>query len=472
MGGSPLFKEHSAESHRPESPTMNALKLPSSVLDQDGDEQRHFSSSESEWSPKYAEQINDEARRPVSARVMGSGLLSPEAASFQPGSSSNSFVGVFGADVGVWNPDVEPQQDWSASLARSVSRSAPNTPRVSEWGSTMAYATAPVSPGVYEQRSPPPQASYAFPEAPDLLYSAPGAFGPIEEEEEDNDDDMTNMPKQAEHPSRTLFVRNLANDTDPLALQDEFEQFGPVRSIYANCKYRGFVMISFFDIRHSKAAMLVLNGKKVFGKKMDVHYALPKDNPGDKESNQGTLVVFNLDTTMSDEDIRDVFSDHGEVKDIRSTPNKNTHKFIEFFDVRDAERALVALNRTKVRSKIIKIEVSRPSNRGRRKGPELGGQMMPPPGGMMANAGAAPFYYGNNNNTNPLPQHQYRGGPAGGGGGQYGYPPTYPYQNVYGGGGQQHPPPHQAYQTPVYWPPGHNPNTYSQEKYGGSGPGQ
>merc|ERR1711916_132701 len=132
----------------------------------------------------------------------------------------------------------------------------------------------------------------------------------------------------------------------------------------------GFVMISFYDIRHSKAAMLVLNGKKVRGKKMDVHYALPKDNPGEKESNQGTLVVFNLDPSMSDDDIRQVFSEHGEVKDIRSTPNKTTHKFVEFFDVRDAEKALLALNRTKVRSKIIKIEVSRPSNRGRRKAAE------------------------------------------------------------------------------------------------------
>lgn len=135
-------------------------------------------------------------------------------------------------------------------------------------------------------------------------------------------------------------------------------------------------MISFFDIRHSKAAMLVLNGKKVLGKKMDIHYALPKDNPGEKESNQGTLVVFNLDSSMTDDDIRAVFGEYGEVKEIRSTPNKNTHKFVEFFDVRDAERALLALNRTKVRSKIIKIEVSRPSNRGRRKGPPNFGAMM------------------------------------------------------------------------------------------------
>jgi hypothetical protein len=342
----------------------------------------------------------------------------------------------------------------AATRPRSSSRSAPTTPRQFEWGSSMPYYTAPVSPhyaygsdfaaqqggadfrdyyrgqhnnnvtadadvvGAGREGGVPGE---DFPATPDLVYSAPGAFSL-----EDEDDRLGNMPKQAEHPSRTLFVRNLPNDTDPLALQSEFEQFGPVRSIYANCKYRGFVMISFFDIRHSKAAMLVLNGKKVQGKKMDVHYALPKDNAGDKEANQGTLVVFNLDTSMSDDDIRAVFSDYGEVKDIRSTPNKNTHKFVEFYDVRDAERALLALNRTKVRSKVIKIEVSRPSNRGRRKestgfqplqlmggplvgpplvvpqpgGPQQGlpqGQQGPPQGGFMPyGGGVAPLLVGQN----------------------------------------------------------------------------
>lgn len=214
--------------------------------------------------------------------------------------------------------------------------------------------------------SGPVQVSH-FPSHGDLVYSAPLRAPTDGSAAEESDDDDLNAPstKPAEHPSRTLFVRNLANDTDPVALQAEFEQFGPIRSVYANCKYRGYVMISFFDIRHSKAAMLVLNGKKVRGKRMDIHFALPKDNPGEKDANQGTLVVFNLDPALSEEDIRKVFSVHGEVKDIRTTPNKNTHKFIEFFDVRDAERALMALNRTKVGSKMIKIEVSRPSNRGK-----------------------------------------------------------------------------------------------------------
>lgn len=400
--GAPLLNIKHADEPQlsPDSPTLS-LKLPSSILDQDGSTDRDpFSNS---------------------ASSEGSGLLSPSAAVFKPSVSGDApflgGVGMYGG-AGVWDPSVS-SDAWPAAQQQSllsmptrgpsvVSRSAPTTPRIPPGNGQMPYATAPVSPHSFGLT--PPSLSPgrgadmyyygAFPPAPDLVYSAPGAFGIA-------DEDDSALPKQAEHPSRTLFVRNLANDTDPLALQGEFEQFGPVRSIYANCKYRGFVMISFFDIRHAKAAMLVLNGKKVSGKKMDVHYALPKDNPGEKESNQGTLVVFNLDQSMTDDDIREVFSEHGEVKDIRSTPNKTTHKFVEFFDVRDAEKALLALNRTKVRSKIIKIEVSRPSNRGRRKAPDQMGAPQQQPGVRYPQQQPPPQQYGHQQGYGmaaPVPQ--------------------------------------------------------------------
>lgn len=53
-------------------------------------------------------------------------------------------------------------------------------------------------------------------------------------------------------------------------------------------------MISYFDIRHSKNAMRNLQGKLLRRRKLDIHYSIPKDNPSEKDQNQGTLVVFNL----------------------------------------------------------------------------------------------------------------------------------------------------------------------------------
>eukprot|EP01091_Cochliopodium_minus_P013490 TRINITY_DN4360_c0_g1_i1.p1 TRINITY_DN4360_c0_g1~~TRINITY_DN4360_c0_g1_i1.p1 ORF type:complete len:700 (-),score=194.47 TRINITY_DN4360_c0_g1_i1:176-2275(-) len=178
----------------------------------------------------------------------------------------------------------------------------------------------------------------------------------------------TDFSEHVEHPSRTLFVRNLANNVDLEKLKELFEKYGPIRNMYTQAKYRGFVMISFFDIRHAKAAKTNLQSKRISGKKLDIHFALPKDTSNgtnDKVVNQGTLVVFNLDATITNEQLIQVFGKHGEIKDIRETPNKKSHKFIEFFDVRDAQKALVALNKTQIGSKTIKIEPSRPGGSGK-----------------------------------------------------------------------------------------------------------
>lgn len=45
---------------------------------------------------------------------------------------------------------------------------------------------------------------------------------------------------------------------------------------------------------------------------------------------------------------------------IRETPHRSHHKFIEFYDIRAAETALRALNRIDIGGKQIKLEPSRP----------------------------------------------------------------------------------------------------------------
>uniref|UniRef100_A0A2P2IMK5 RRM domain-containing protein n=1 Tax=Rhizophora mucronata TaxID=61149 RepID=A0A2P2IMK5_RHIMU len=51
---------------------------------------------------------------------------------------------------------------------------------------------------------------------------------------------------------------------------------------------------------------------------------------------------------------------------IRETPHKWHHKFIEFSDVRAAESALKALNRSDIAGKRIKLEPSRPGGASRK----------------------------------------------------------------------------------------------------------
>lgn len=41
-----------------------------------------------------------------------------------------------------------------------------------------------------------------------------------------------------------------------------------------------------------------------------------QDNPSDKDMNQGTLVVFNLDPSVSNDDLFQIFGAYGEVKEV------------------------------------------------------------------------------------------------------------------------------------------------------------
>lgn len=43
-----------------------------------------------------------------------------------------------------------------------------------------------------------------------------------------------------------------------------------------------------------------------------------QDNPSEKDINQGTLVVFNLDASVSNDDLRRIFGAYGEVKEVFS----------------------------------------------------------------------------------------------------------------------------------------------------------
>ncbi|XP_042456603.1 protein MEI2-like 4 isoform X2 [Zingiber officinale] len=175
-----------------------------------------------------------------------------------------------------------------------------------------------------------------------------------------------------EHPSRTLFVRNINSNVEDAELRALFEQYGEIRTIYTACKHRGFVMISYYDIRAARNAMKSLQSKPLRWRKLDIHFSIPKDNPSDKDINQGTLVVFNLDSSVSIDDLHHIFGAYGEIREIREMPHKHNHKFVEFYDVRAAEVALRSLNRSDIAGKKIKLEPSRPGGARRlMQSPEL-----------------------------------------------------------------------------------------------------
>jgi RNA recognition motif-containing protein len=75
-------------------------------------------------------------------------------------------------------------------------------------------------------------------------------------------------------------------------------------------------MVSYNDIRASRAAMRALQGKLLKKRKLDIHFSIPKDNPSEKDVNQGTLVVFNLAPSVSNRDLENIFGVYGEIKEV------------------------------------------------------------------------------------------------------------------------------------------------------------
>ncbi|KAF7840223.1 protein MEI2-like 1 isoform X1 [Senna tora] len=163
-----------------------------------------------------------------------------------------------------------------------------------------------------------------------------------------------------EQPSRTLFVRNINSNVEDSELKALFEQYGDIRTTYTACKHRGFVMISYYDIRAAQNAMKALQNKSLRSRKLDIHYSIPKVNAPEKDISHGMLLLSGLDSSVSNDELQQIFGFYGEIKKINESPETNHHKFIEFYDVRAAEAALRALNRSEIAGKQIKLEPGHP----------------------------------------------------------------------------------------------------------------
>ena len=198
----------------------------------------------------------------------------------------------------------------------------------------------------------PPAATAAAAAAAAAATSAsPGARG---------EPRAASVPKPAAAPSRSLLICNVSQTVSDDELHQLLQQFGDLRSLYSRCKHRGFVMATFFDIRAAQYSLESLEGELLAGIPLSVHFSIPMEGKHDKGLNNGTLVVFNLDSSVSAATLKGIFASYGAVKEIRETPNKRHHRFVEFYDVRHSVAALHGLNRTEIGGKRVKIESSRP----------------------------------------------------------------------------------------------------------------
>ncbi|KAG2262841.1 hypothetical protein Bca52824_069920 [Brassica carinata] len=138
------------------------------------------------------------------------------------------------------------------------------------------------------------------------------------------------------------------------------EQYGDVRALHTAGKNRGFILVSYYDIRAAQNAMRALHGRLLRGRKLDIHYHIPKENSGKVNTSEGALLVNNLDSSVSNEEFYRIVSSYGEIREVRRTMPENSQIYIEFFDVRAAEAALRALNGLEIAGRQLKLAPSFP----------------------------------------------------------------------------------------------------------------
>ncbi|CAN8264725.1 unnamed protein product [Cochlearia groenlandica] len=155
--------------------------------------------------------------------------------------------------------------------------------------------------------------------------------------------------------SRTLLAGNITSNVEDYELKILFEQFGDIQFLNTTCKNRGFIIVSYYDIRAAQNAARALHNKLLRGTILDIRYSVPKGNLSEKDTSKGALLINNLDSSISNEELNRMVKTYGEIKEICRTTHDNPQIYIEFFDVRAAEAALGGLNGLEVAGKHLKL---------------------------------------------------------------------------------------------------------------------
>ena len=123
----------------------------------------------------------------------------------------------------------------------------------------------------------------------------------------------------------------------------------------------GWFTIDFFDLRHAISMKNLHNGQLFKDYTIEVHYAtLPPIYDIKKPPNNGTIVIFHLPPHVNNDYIFTIFSQYGEIKQIRGTPSKTSQRFVEFWDIRSSENALNSMNGKFLMGARVSIEFSLP----------------------------------------------------------------------------------------------------------------
>ncbi|CBI17716.3 unnamed protein product, partial [Vitis vinifera] len=104
----------------------------------------------------------------------------------------------------------------------------------------------------------------------------------------------------------------------------------------------------------------------IAGRAVWAQFSAPESTtPTPDGHNQGTLVISNLDSKLSESKLKEIVQNFGHVKEFREMTPKQQKWFVEFFDTRDAARAFSELDGKEIYDKKLIIKFSCSGGYGR-----------------------------------------------------------------------------------------------------------
>ncbi|KAL6597647.1 hypothetical protein LY90DRAFT_677112 [Neocallimastix californiae] len=171
----------------------------------------------------------------------------------------------------------------------------------------------------------------------------------------------------------TVFVNKLPPSIEKSELREIFEKYGNIKDIrLMHRSNRSFAYIDYETSEESHAS-LELNDTEIKGKKVQVAISNPSlkkpEVPKIKQDNK-ELYLSNLPFSITKEQLKEIFSKYGEVKDVRLITKSNSQPvgtgFIEYIDEKSAFKGL-AVNGTEIDGRIINVTISDNRNKNAQK---------------------------------------------------------------------------------------------------------
>ncbi|XP_010461546.1 PREDICTED: polyadenylate-binding protein RBP47C-like [Camelina sativa] len=177
-------------------------------------------------------------------------------------------------------------------------------------------------------------------------------------------------------PDLSIFVGDLAPDVSDTLLHETFsEKYPSVKAAKVvfdatTRRSKGYGFVRFGDDNERNKAMTEMNGVKCSSRAMRIGPATPRKTTGyqqqggympngamarpEGETLNTTIFVGGLDSSVTDEDLRQPFSDYGEIVSVKIPVGKGCG-FVQFVNRPNAEEALEKLNGTVIGKQTVRL---------------------------------------------------------------------------------------------------------------------